>query len=210
MPIIRWCRYHWANLTLRQTCGLAIGLMMLLNGWQVARAATTRPPATSSHASYSLTVDGRLTTLSFDHSLSTAPVTPSDAAATTLRAAGLSAEFTQLYLDAAAATGTPWQLLAAVHYAETRQSGSTSRQSPAGAVGPMQFLPATFAVYGLDADHNGRRDITNVTDAVYSAGRYLAANGAARGQYIAALLVYNHSDSYASSVLATARRLGLN
>lgn len=151
---------------------------------------------------------GRLEALT---SIAAPAVTTADgeAAALRLSAAGLKSDFANLYIQAARATGTPWQLLAAVHWAETRQSGSTNRSSYAGATGPMQFLPATFAHYGVDGDGNGKKDIHNVTDAMFSAGRYLSVSGAANGRYRSALLVYNHSNTYASSVLATATKLGL-
>jgi membrane-bound lytic murein transglycosylase B len=73
----------------------------------------------------------------------------------------------------------------------------------------MQFMPATFAHYAMDGDGNGTRDITDVDDAVMSAGRYLAANGAKSGNYTNALYQYNHSSSYVSTVRGIAARLGL-
>lgn len=131
------------------------------------------------------------------------------AAAAKLSAAGLKADYADLYLAVQAKTGTPWQLLAAVHRAETHQSGNTGRSSYAGAVGPMQFLPSTFRSYASDGDANGTQDITDLEDSMLAAGRYLAANGANRGQYSNALYRYNHSWSYVSAVTSTARRLGL-
>ncbi|HEY2003940.1 MAG TPA: lytic transglycosylase domain-containing protein [Candidatus Saccharimonadia bacterium] len=136
---------------------------------------------------------------------------PADTAAVAARlsAAGLKPDYAALYLGVQRATGTPWQLLAAVHKVETGQSGSTSRTSSAGAEGPMQFMPGTFNHYAVDGDGNGTKDITNVTDAVYTAGRYLAAGGATRGQYSSALYNYNHSWSYVSTVTGIYSRLGL-
>lgn len=123
--------------------------------------------------------------------------------------AGLHPWFAANYLAVEAKTGTPWQLLAAVHYVETGQSGDTSRSSYAGATGPMQFMPATFARYAADGDGDGAARITDVDDALLSAGRYLATAGASKGYYTSALLSYNHSTTYASNTLAIARRLGL-
>jgi membrane-bound lytic murein transglycosylase B len=134
---------------------------------------------------------------------------PVAAAATRLSAAGLKPDYAALYLAVQQQTGTPWQLLAAVHKVETGQSGSTGRSSYAGATGPMQFMPATFNHYAVDADGNGTRDITDLDDAMLTAGRYLAAGGAARGQYSTALYNYNHSWSYVSTVTSIAKRLGL-
>ena len=133
-------------------------------------------------------------------------VTPAAAnVAAILAGAGLNPTFAALYVQVQDQTGTPWQLLAAVHHVESGQSGNTSRTSSAGAEGPMQFMPSTFARYALP----GAGDITNVDDAVLAAGHYLAANGANRGLYGTALYNYNHSWSYVSEVTAIATNLGL-
>src|SRR5437868_4811419 len=55
------------------------------------------------------------------------------AVAARLSAAGLNPNYAALYLSAQQATGTPWQLIAAVHKVETNQSGDTTRSSSAGA-----------------------------------------------------------------------------
>lgn len=126
-----------------------------------------------------------------------------------LLAAGMKPEFAASYLEVQTKTGTPWQLLAAVHKIETGQSGDTSRTSSAGATGPMQFMPATFARYAQDGDGNGSKNITNFNDALLTAGHYLAAGGADKGSYTTALFNYNHSASYVVTVLGIAHRLGL-
>jgi membrane-bound lytic murein transglycosylase B len=76
------------------------------------------------------------------------------------------------------------------------------------AVGPMQFLPSTWAVVGVDADGNGVADPENIFDAAAGAGVYLCAGGAnlstAAGQE-AAVMSYNHSQSYVDLVLALMR-----
>ncbi len=144
---------------------------------------------------------------------STAPAPPAAdpaiATAARLSAAGLKPDFAALYLAVQTRTGTPWQLLAAVHQTETGQSGDTSRASYAGAIGPMQFMPATFRAWVVDGDGNGTTQITDLDDAMYTAGRYLAAGGADKGNYSAALYHYNHSGAYVSHVLSIAHRLGL-
>lgn len=135
------------------------------------------------------------------------PAPPTEASR--LSAAGLKPEFAELYLAVEQATGTPWELLAAVHRVETGQAGDTAVRSYAGASGPMQFMPATFAHYALDGDANGIKQISDLDDAMYTAGRYLAAGGADKGSYRTALYHYNHSYAYVDQVLAIARRLGL-
>ena len=141
--------------------------------------------------------------------MAAAAQSPTIAVQTKLSAAGLKPNFAANYLDVQSKTGTPWQLLAAVHRIESGQSGDTAIRSSAGALGPMQFMPATFAHYAQDGDANGTKQITNFDDALLTAGRYLAAGGADKGKYTTALYNYNHSNSYVNNVLTIAKRLGL-
>ena len=72
------------------------------------------------------------------------------------------------------------------------------------AVGPMQFIPGTWVVFGADGNGDGVRDPHNVYDAILAAGQYLCAGGAdlsdPRG-LVAAVLRYNHSMDYVAVVL---------
>jgi membrane-bound lytic murein transglycosylase B len=136
-------------------------------------------------------------------------IDPLAAAQARLTASRLKPQYAGNYLAVQAKTGTPWQLLAAVHQTETGQSGDTAVKSSAGATGPMQFMPATFAHYAVDGDLNGTKDITDLDDALLTAGRYLAAGGADKGRYTTALYNYNHSNAYVSHVLSIAKSLGL-
>lgn len=73
------------------------------------------------------------------------------------------------------------------------------------AVGPMQFLPSSWAVYGVDASGDGRADPQNIGDAAAAAGLYLCAGGADLSnpaQLAGAVRRYNHSDAYVRAVLA--------
>lgn len=75
------------------------------------------------------------------------------------------------------------------------------------AVGPMQFIPSTWARWGTDANGNGKADPANIDDASMSAARYLCASGgslASSEGWMRAILSYNHSVDYTRSVRAAA------
>jgi hypothetical protein len=71
----------------------------------------------------------------------------------------------------------------------------------------MQFIPSTWAIYGTDADGDGRADVFDINDAALAAARYLCAAGGnlrTRAGQVRAVLAYNHSDEYLAQVLALA------
>ncbi|MFG3307384.1 lytic murein transglycosylase [Streptomyces wuyuanensis] len=73
------------------------------------------------------------------------------------------------------------------------------------AVGPMQFIPSTWAVWGTDGNGDGRADPSNVHDAALAAGRYLCAGGrdlSDPADLDRAILGYNRSAAYLRTVLA--------
>jgi hypothetical protein len=75
------------------------------------------------------------------------------------------------------------------------------------AIGPMQFLPGTWAEYASDGRGNGRPDPNNVFDAALAAGKYLCSGGLNLRdpqQQVRAVLRYNNSAAYASEVLSWA------
>ena len=83
-----------------------------------------------------------------------------------------------IYQAAAVQYGVPWQILAAINEIETNY-GTDQSVSTAGAVGWMQFMPATWIQYGVDALNAGYADPYNPVDAIFAAARYLRAAGAA-------------------------------
>lgn len=96
------------------------------------------------------------------------------------------------YREAESASGVGWNYLAAVNMIETG-FGRVTGVSTAGAQGPMQFLPSTFAAYGDGGD------IRSPRDSIMAAGRYLAANGFSSDPDHA-LFRYNNSDHYVRAV----------
>lgn len=104
------------------------------------------------------------------------------------------------YAEAQDRFGVPWSVLAAVNLVESRM-GRIASNSDAGARGPMQFMPSTWASYGLGGD------VTNPRDAILGAANYLRANGAAGGTDAAvdrALYRYNNDQRYVAAVRAYA------
>jgi cell wall-associated NlpC family hydrolase len=92
----------------------------------------------------------------------------------------------------------PWPILAAINAIET-DYGRNLATSSAGAIGWMQFMPSTWLEYGVSAGH-GRPNAYDPRDAIFSAARYLAANGAAH-DLRKAIFAYNHATWYVDDVL---------
>jgi membrane-bound lytic murein transglycosylase B len=83
------------------------------------------------------------------------------------------------------------------------------------AVGPMQFIPSTWQVVGVDADRDGVKNPQDMTDSASAAGIYLCSgpgNLSIPGELHAAIMRYNASDSYVQMVtdLAATYRLGVS
>lgn len=108
-----------------------------------------------------------------------------------------------IYRAAADRYGVPWEVLASINEIET-DYGRDLRVSSAGATGWMQFMPASWRHYGLDADDDGTSDPYDPVDAIFAAARYLRAADAARNLR-GAILAYRHASWYADMVLSRAR-----
>jgi hypothetical protein len=93
-------------------------------------------------------------------------------------------------------------ILAGINAIETA-FGTNLGPSYAGAVGWMQFMPETWAMYGVDANGDGVADPNNPEDAIYAAARYLDAAGMPEDVW-GAIFAYNHADWYVEEVLANA------
>ena len=114
-------------------------------------------------------------------------------------AAPPASELLGYYRMAQRRTGVPWTYLAAIHLVETRM-GRIRGASTAGALGPMQFLPSTWDLYGAGGNINDPRD------AILAAARLLKANGAPRDMS-GALRHYNQSTKYVRAVSEYARTM---
>ena len=104
----------------------------------------------------------------------------------------------RFYAEAERRSGVPWRVLAAVNYVES-DFGRLREASVAGAQGPMQFMPSTWASYG-------RGDVHDPHQAILAAGRFLRAAGAPR-DLRGALYRYNPSGAYVDAVLRFADRI---
>lgn len=104
-------------------------------------------------------------------------------------------ELLRHYREAERRFGVDWEFLAAINLVETGM-GRIRGTSVAGAQGPMQFMPATWAAYGVG-------DVRDPRDAVLGAGRYLDAMGYRSGDRRAidqALFRYNNHPAYVRGV----------
>jgi hypothetical protein len=137
---------------------------------------------------------------------------PGGAAPSALALAEIPPTYLRLYQAAGARYGLDWAVIAGIGRVECDHGRdpdpSCTREgavNAAGAGGPMQFLAATWARYGVDAEGDGPPDRWNAADAIYGAANYLRAAGAP-GNYKAAIFAYNHAGWYVAEVERWAAR----
>jgi len=113
-------------------------------------------------------------------------------------AASIPANYLADFKKAGTEYGIPWTVLAGIGEVESG-FGQNDGPSSAGALGPMQFEPSTWALYGDGGN------IMDPADAIPAAARLLVASGAP-GNLQQAVFAYNHSASYVQLVLSWAAR----
>jgi hypothetical protein len=127
--------------------------------------------------------------------------------------AGAPANYLNLFKASAAkyCPGMSWTVLAAIGQIESGD-GANNGPSSAGALGPMQFMPATWAEWGINGfGPPGPPDIMNPLDAIPSAARMLCAAGAGTPATLpGAIFAYNHATWYVDEVLALAGEYAKN
>jgi membrane-bound lytic murein transglycosylase B len=81
----------------------------------------------------------------------------------------------------------------------------------AGAFGISQFLPSSFISYAVDGNHNGKTDLFEMEDAIYSIANYLKSNGWSDrdDSRYKAIYHYNNNDDYVNAVLKLATKAGM-
>lgn len=117
-------------------------------------------------------------------------------------------DYLALYQQAGLAYGVPWQLLAAVGKVESDHGRNPNAYRPneAGAQGPMQFIPSSWARYRW-ASGNPNPDVNNPRDAIFAAADYLRVAGAPQ-DIPRAIYAYNHAWWYVDMVLRQMRAYG--
>jgi len=102
------------------------------------------------------------------------------------------------YLSSGSRYGIDWSYLASINFIES-DFGRVNGPSSAGALGPMQFMPGTWASYGVG-------DVMSPHDSIDAAARYLHAMGGP-GNMDRAIYRYNNDFDYVASVKGFAAAL---
>jgi cell wall-associated NlpC family hydrolase len=123
---------------------------------------------------------------------------------------GIPSNYLALYKQAGRQYGIPWNVLAGIgwvetHHGQLKAPGVLRGENSMRAGGPMQFIPGTWRSFGVDGNHDGKKDRYDPADAIPAAARYLKHNGAPT-RMRTAIFAYNHLVSYVNNVLSTAQK----
>jgi hypothetical protein len=190
-----------------------VALVLGTGGWRVSAvdgltASSTSPTPSGPPTTVPVAVPSTTTTTTTTPGTTTTTPGPGTTAVGDVPAAYVA------WMTAAVAAecpALPWTVLAGIgkvesDFGKSKLPGVSSGANPMGAEGPMQFEPATFAVYGTVAP--GGVDPASPydpADAIYSAAHLLCADGGGNpARLYNAIFDYNHSDAYVSLVLAYA------
>ncbi|KZE68004.1 peptidase M23 [Fictibacillus phosphorivorans] len=151
---------------------------------------------------------------------------------TIIPGAGVPPQYMPFYRAAEKKYGVSWNVLAAIHFVETGFSTHPTMISSVGAVGHVQFMPATWVGwkyniggglvspalditsltviasgrgYGVDGNGDGKADPWNLEDSIHTAANYLSASGF-KSDPRKAIWAYNHADWYVNKVLTNAEK----
>jgi cell wall-associated NlpC family hydrolase len=124
-------------------------------------------------------------------------------------AKSIPANYLAIYKKAGQQYGIPWNVLAGIGWVETHHGtlkapGVLSGENFAHAGGPMQFIPGTWKIFGVDGNNDGKKDRYDPADAIPAAARLLKHDGAPTHMR-SAIFAYNHLVSYVNNVLSAAR-----
>jgi hypothetical protein len=190
------------NLTRSAQLGLAKNFAVLVNATRGTNLSTLKAQVQSVIGQHGQVVNLVSYTL----------VTAANLPVETNAPVGVPANWLELFQKSATlCPGLSWTVLAAIGEIESGD-GANDGPSSAGAEGPMQFLPSTWAIWGTDGfGPAGTPDISNPLDAVPSAARMLCADGAGNPATLpGAIFDYNHATWYVDEVLALAGEYGQN
>ncbi|RWU05270.1 murein transglycosylase [Pseudodesulfovibrio sp. S3] len=104
------------------------------------------------------------------------------------------------------------ELKALMRYAQANgQDPLTIPSSVYGAIGLCQFMPTSVEHYGRDGSGDGRIDLFETRDALYSMANFVASHGwkdsLSHEEKLRVIYRYNHSESYAMTILAVAEKI---
>lgn len=104
------------------------------------------------------------------------------------------------------------ELKALIRYA--RKNGQDPLSIPSsmyGAIGQCQFMPTSAEAYGKDGSGDGRIDLMETRDALHSMANFLARHGwksrMSEKEKLRVVYRYNHSESYALTILAVTDKI---